>query len=50
LKKIERKLRMFWFYPGRHINYEEAVIEGSIDAESSPKYWPKKGIEVKSNY
>ena len=25
LTKLERKLRMFWFYEGRHITYEEAV-------------------------
>jgi hypothetical protein len=44
LKKIERKMRMFWFdYEGRYITYEEALIEFEHDAEAYPKFKPREG-------
>jgi len=46
LTKIERKLRTFWFYEGRHITFEEAVTEGMINALEAPKFRPKRCLEI----
>lgn len=44
LKKLERKLRMFWFdYDGRYLRYEDALIEYEYEAGGYPKFRPKEG-------
>ena len=38
MKKLERKLRTWWFYEGRGISYEEALIEYEHETKSFPKF------------
>lgn len=45
IKKIERKLRGWWFYEGRGITYEEALIEYEHETRSYPKFKSRMGKE-----
>lgn len=42
VKKLERKLRAWWFYQGRGITYEEALIEYEHESREYPKFKSKK--------
>lgn len=50
LTKLERKLRLFWFYPGRHLTYEEALLDFQYESKNHPKFQPKAGIHGEKNY
>ncbi len=50
LIKLERKLRMFWFWEGRHISYEEAVIKHGPDAMHAPNFKPKYGLKIPHDF
>jgi len=45
IKKLERKLRTWWFYQGRGITYEEALIEYEHESRDYPKFKSKKRVE-----
>ena len=45
IKKLERKLRAWWFYEGRGITYEEALIEYEHESRDYPKFVSKKRVE-----
>ena len=46
LTKLDRKLRTFWYYEGRHLSFEEAVNLYTPDALEAPKYRPKLALEI----
>lgn len=49
LTKLQRKLITFWFYPGRHISYAEALLEFQYETTNYPKFKPRVGMaSVKS--
>ena len=50
LTKLERKLRMFWFYEGRHISFDQAVNEHMPDALEAPKYRTKRSLAIPSDF
>ena len=50
LTKLERKLRIFWFYEGRHISFEEAVKEHLPDALEAPKFRQKSRLVIPSDF
>ena len=45
IKKLERKLRMWWFYQGRGITYVEALIEYEHESRDYPKFKSKKRVD-----
>ena len=45
IKKLERKLRAWWFYEGRGITYEEALIEYEHESRDYPKFKCKERVE-----
>ena len=42
IKKVERKLIAFWFYPSRHLSFEEALIQYQYESKHMPKFKPRE--------